>query len=250
MTGLPVKLFLISTRAHMNLFFSTEIEGDLCFLDETESRHCIRVLRMKPGSMIRFTDGTGRLYEGLVAGADPRKCTVKITSLIENFERREYRLHIGISPLKNHDRLEWFLEKCVEIGIDEITPVYCSNTEKHGIKKDRLNSIIISAMKQSIKTIRPVLNDLTDFKEFIRCGLHGKKMIAHCYNDRKRYKISDIYSSNEPATILIGPEGDFSEDEVGMAVTWGFIPVHLGNSRLRAETAGIAACHSVYLINQ
>lgn len=234
----------------MNIFYAPEISGDFCYLDENESGHCIRVLRMSAGSVLKVTDGAGHLYEGLVVDPDPAKCKIRIIAPIDSDEERHYRLHIAISPLKNHDRFEWFLEKCVEIGIDEITPVICRNTEKPGVKVLRLNSIIIAAMKQSLKTIKPVLNDPVSFEEFLRRDLRGVKMIAHCHKDQEKSAVDKVCQRGEPATILIGPEGDFSEEETALALVKGFLPVHLGKSRLRTETAGIAACLSVYLINQ
>jgi 16S rRNA (uracil1498-N3)-methyltransferase len=173
-----------------------------------------------------------------------------ITGKVRDFEKRNYRLHIAISPLKNPERFEWFIEKSVEIGIDEITPLICKNTEKPGIKSERVNNLIISAMKQSLKATKTVLNEPSSFKDFISMDLKGILMIANCNDSIKRSRISDVYSKNENAIILIGPEGDFSKEEIDSAINREFVPVHLGPSRLRTETAGIAACHSIYFINQ
>jgi 16S rRNA (uracil1498-N3)-methyltransferase len=234
----------------MQIFYAPDIAGDTYTLDEKESKHIIRVLRMIKGADVRLIDGQGNLYEGIISDPDQKRCTIKVTGRIYDFEKRNYRLHIAISPLKNPERFEWFVEKSVEIGIDEITPLVCRNTEKPGIKSDRVNNLIISAMKQSLKATRPVLNDTCNFKDFIKTDLKGIMMIAHCDDSIERTKISDVYSKNENAVILIGPEGDFSKEEINSAIKSKFSPVHLGPSRLRTETAGVAACHSIYFLNQ
>jgi len=234
----------------MQIFYAPDINDDSYTLDPNESKHIIRVLRMVKGSEVRLIDGNGNLYHGIIAVPDQAKCIIQITDKISGFEKRNYHLHIAISPLKNPERFEWFIEKSVEIGIDEITPLICRNTEKSGIKKERISNIIISAMKQSLKATRPVLNDPCNFTDFINADNAGILMIAHCNNLIKRSKISDIYSENHDAVILIGPEGDFSNDEIESASEKGFLNAHLGHSRLRTETAGVAACHSIYFINQ
>jgi 16S rRNA (uracil1498-N3)-methyltransferase len=234
----------------MQIFYTPDLTGDTYTLDENESKHCVKVLRMTKGSGVRLADGKGNMYEGFISDPDVKKCIISVTGVIKDFEKRNYRLHIAISPLKNPDRLEWFIEKSVEIGIDEITPVICRNTEKPGIKQERINNLIISAMKQSLKATRTVLNDLCLFNDFIYRDFKGIRMIAHCNDSIERIKISEAYAKNENALILIGPEGDFSEEEIKAASATGFSSVHLGQSRLRTETAGVAACHSIYFINQ
>lgn len=234
----------------MQIFYAPGINGPLHRLDENESKHIIRVLRMKKGMPVSLIDGRGNLYEAEIEDDDARSCTIRIKNIIKEFEKRKYNLHIAISPLKNADRLEWFIEKSVEIGIDTLTPLICRNTEKQSIKTGRLENIIISAMKQSLKASKPELSGSTGFSEFISMNHRGKLMIAHCNSLFPRKKISEICKPGEDAVILIGPEGDFSEDEIGNAIEKGYKGVHLGNSRLRTETAGIAACHSVYFINQ
>ncbi len=234
----------------MQVFYIRDISGKLCSLDENESRHCIKVLRLKKGDEVSMIDGKGNLFSGRIADANPKKCTIEVTDIKNDFEKRNYRLHIAISPLKNPDRLEVFIEKSVEIGIDEITPVICSRTEKPGIRIERINSLIVSAMKQSLKAKDTVLNNTVTFNEFISTVNKGTLMIAHCGNETEKKSIGDVCKKGDDAVILIGPEGDFTEDEVAAAIRAGFCPVHLGRSRLRTETAGIAACHSVYFINQ
>jgi 16S rRNA (uracil1498-N3)-methyltransferase len=234
----------------MQVYYAPDITDGQYILDEKESRHSIRVMRMKKGDLVRLIDGKGNLYQGTITAPDPKKCIIGIGSVIKNFESRPYKLHIAISPLKNPDRFEWFVEKSVEIGVDEITPVICRRTEKTGIKTERIKGLIISAMKQSLKAKDTILNDLIPFSDFIRSDREGCLMIAHCNGKLKRSGITDIYSRGDNALILIGPEGDFSEDEILSASEKGFNPVHLGNSRLRSETAGITACHSIYFMNQ
>jgi 16S rRNA (uracil1498-N3)-methyltransferase len=234
----------------MQIFYAPDITGDLYLLDENESRHCIKALRMGKGSPVKLIDGKGNLFEGIIRDPDPRRCSITVTGSFPDFERRDYRLHIAISPLKNPDRFEWFIEKSVEIGVDIITPIICHNTEKTRIKEERINNLIISAMKQSLKASRTILNPVSSFRDFISNQTTAIRMIAHCNSAVERKKISEILSANEDTLILIGPEGDFSEEEIRQAIDNKYFSVHLGSSRLRTETAGVAACHSVYFINQ
>jgi len=234
----------------MQVFYAPDISGRSYSLDETESKHIIRVLRMKKGDPVKVIDGKGNMYEGTVAEPDPKKCLIEVLSVHRDFEKRDYRLHIAISPLKNHERLEWFVEKAVEIGIDEITPLICKNTEKPGIKADRIRNIIISAMKQSLKAKEPALNRARSFSEFMNEKYEGRLMMAHCHSDINRKRIEEVYRRGEDALIMIGPEGDFSKEETEATLSNLFTHILLGSSRLRTETAGVAACHSVYLINQ
>jgi len=235
----------------MQIFYAPGINGNTWILDEKESRHCIRVLRMKEGTPAKVIDGKGNLYEGVISRADQKKCEITINNVIREFEKRNYQLHIAISPLKNPERFEWFVEKSVEIGIDEITPIICKNTEKQRIKPDRINNIIISAMKQSLKAGTTVLNEIIPFEEFVnKKDFKGIKLISHCRATMDRSKISSFYSKGDDVIVLIGPEGDFSEYEISAAIATGFKSVHFGKSRLRTETAGVAACYSIYFINQ
>ena len=234
----------------MQIFYAPSINGDSYTLDEPESKHCIKVLRMSKGDHVSLIDGKGNLFEGHISNPDNSRCGITITRVIRNFEKRDYYLHIAISPLKNPERFELFVEKSVEFGIDEITPLICAHTEKKNIKKERVERVIISAMKQSLKARKTILNEPVSFNEFIKKEFTGKKIIAHCNSKYERNGIADIYLKKENALILIGPEGDFSPDEITLSENYGFKPVHLGTSRLRTETAGIAACHSIYFINQ
>jgi 16S rRNA (uracil1498-N3)-methyltransferase len=234
----------------MQIFYAPDITGDTYTLDEKESKHCVRVLRMIRGTGVRLIDGKGNLYEGIIKNPDSKKCSITVTGVIKDFEKQDYRLHIAISPLKNTERFEWFVEKSVEIGVNEITPLICRNTEKPGIKSERVNNLIISAMKQSLKATRTILNETCLFDDFIKTDFTGSLMIANCNDSFKRKNISEVYSKKDDAVILIGPEGDFSNEEIYDASEKGFVPVHLGRSRMRTETAGIAACHSIYFLNQ
>jgi 16S rRNA (uracil1498-N3)-methyltransferase len=234
----------------MQIFYAPGIEGVTYELDEKESRHCIKVLRMTAGTAVKVIDGKGNLYEGVVDKPDPKKCRIIINNVIREFEKRDYKLHIAISLLKNPERFEWFVEKSVEIGIDEITPLICKNTERQRIKPDRINNIIVSAMKQSLKAGMTLLNDATSFEDFLKRDFKGTKLISHCYPDRERVKIDQEYKKGEDGLVLIGPEGDFSNIEIARAAESGFRPVHFGKSRLRTETAGIVACYSINFLNQ
>jgi 16S rRNA (uracil1498-N3)-methyltransferase len=174
---------------------------------------------------------------------------VTVTGVTKDYGKRQYRLHIAISPLKNDDRLEWFIEKAVELGIDEITPLICTRTEKKRIRKERLDGLILSAMKQSVKAFLPVLNEPVQFTEFINKEHFGRRLIACCDTQLERKAITIAVGPGKDVLILIGPEGDFTDDEVKLASDAGFLPVHMGSSRLRTETAGVAACCAVYLAN-
>jgi len=233
----------------VNIFYAPDIEGGIYKLNRTESRHTVRVLRMRKNTVVKLTDGRGTLYTGVIEDPDPDQCTIAITSAEHNFEKRDYHLHIAISPLKNPDRFEWFVEKVTEIGVDEITPLICEYSEKKSVKAERIENIITSAMKQSLKAFRPLLNQAVQFNDFIKTRYQGTKYIATCDNSVKRILLKDRYKKGDDAIILIGPEGDFSSPEVRMASEAEFIPSDLGKVRMRTETAGVAACHSIYFMN-
>ncbi|HEX2920864.1 MAG TPA: 16S rRNA (uracil(1498)-N(3))-methyltransferase [Bacteroidales bacterium] len=234
----------------MQVFYAPDVFGERYLLDENESRHVVRVMRMTKGDPVMLIDGRGNLYEGAIEEPDQKACRIRILNVIKDFEKRNYKLHIAISPIKNADRFEWFIEKSVEIGVDEITPIICKNTEHKSIRTERLNNLIISAMKQSLKANGSILNEPVFLSDFIKKQYQGIKMIAHCRAEQRRDRIMDVYSKGSNALIMIGPEGDFTSEEIAEAEEKGFRSIHLGTSRLRTETAGVAACHSVYLINQ
>jgi len=234
----------------MHVFFIPDIDSnDLVILDEDESKHCIKVLRLGKGDHIHLIDGIGGFYTAEITEGDQKKCNLQILDKITEYGKRNFYVHIAIAPTKSMERFEWFLEKATEIGIDEITPVICENSERKTIRKERLERIIISAMKQSLKAYKPVLNDLSEFKDFIEKNINGQKYIAHCHEGIKSH-LKTVYSPGEDAVILIGPEGDFFLREVTMAKTRGFKEISLGNSRLRTETAGVIACHTISLLNE
>lgn len=233
----------------MHLFYTPDIQHKIHLLNEEESKHCMRVLRLYEGDSILLTDGQGSLYEALLKIANPKACSFEITKRIQEYGKREFKLSIAIAPTKNTDRFEWFLEKVTEIGIDEIIPLICKYSERKDIKPERLEKVIISAMKQSQKAYLPDLLTIQKFKEFINKPFDGNKFIAHCINNEKN-RLKNLIRQGGNVLILIGPEGDFSPEEIQMALSAGFTPVSLGDSRLRTETAGVVACHTVNLINQ
>ena len=233
----------------MHLFYTPDIEGDSYTLPEEESKHCVRVLRLTTGEIIHLVDGRGNWYRCEIATPDPKRCEVRCLEKTGGVGRRDFRLHIGIAPTKNIERTEWFLEKATEIGIDEITPLLCEHSERRVVKTERLEKVIVAAMKQSLKAYLPKLNPLTDFQSFVATHAEGLRCIAHCEEGGKKL-LKEVYAKGENATILIGPEGDFSPAEITLAKGHGFIPVSLGDSRLRTETAGIVACHSIQFMNE
>ncbi len=246
----------------MELFYSGNIRNGVCVLDEDEGRHCIKVLRHSPGDIINVIDGKGSLYECRITGGK-KEVVCDVLGVEKNFGAHNYRLTTAVSPTKNIDRYEWFLEKATEIGVDEIVPVIAERSERRIIKRERLEKILLSASKQSIKGAIPVLAPQADFCDFIKrfAGISSGclKLIAYCGDGEKRSLPEAVNAYlNDPErkkegvvpeiTVLIGPEGDFSEDEVKLALSCGFEPVHLGESRLRTETAAIAAVSCIYFM--
>ena len=209
----------------------------------------MRVLRLQAGDELEVVDGAGGYYFAVVTNPHPKHCEFQIKETITEYGKRDYRLHIAIAPTKNIERLEWFIEKCTEIGVDEITPILCRFSERKIIKPERLEKIIVSAAKQSLKAYFPILNPMCSFRDFIQQTTVSQKFIAHCYEQDKQL-LQQVYQKSSDAVILIGPEGDFSPEEVQAAIQHQFQPVSLGSSRLRTETAGIAACHTVALMNE
>ena len=232
----------------MQLFYIPDISGSEIILSETESKHAIRVLRLTVNSEVQLIDGKGGFYEAMISDAHPKKCKLLITNSIQKFDKRNFKIHIAIAPTKNIDRYEWFLEKCTEIGIDEITPLLSEHSERKVIKPERLEKILVSAMKQSLKATLPKLNYIINFNDFITNANCQNKYIAHCYKGEKIHLKSTIKKGDD-ILILIGPEGDFSLEEVELAKENGFLEVSLGTARLRTETAGVIACHIANLTN-
>jgi 16S rRNA (uracil1498-N3)-methyltransferase len=228
--------------------YAPDIEGEKYVLSEDESAHA-KVLRMKADDQLILVDGKGGWYEAMVEHVHSKRYEVAVTRVQRDFGRRPYALHIAIAPPKNVDRLEWFVEKATEIGIDEITPVLCAHSERKTVSVERMKRIAIAAMKQSAKACLPKINEITPFGDWLDACNNGRKLIAYCGKTEKQI-LKDAYCAGENAGIAIGPEGDFSSGEVARATAKGFSCITLGESRLRTETAGIAVCHGIYFINQ
>lgn len=228
----------------MSVFYTKKISGNTAFLDEQESHHCTRVLRLGEGSPVRLIDGNGGYYEGLISSSFQGNVSVTIQKRITEYGKKDYNLHVAIALTKNNDRFEWFLEKSTEIGIDRITPLICQRSERRTVRRDRMEKVILAAMKQSINAYLPVLDELRRFEDFISLPFRRNLLIAHCSQEEKTDLRQLIPDGNE-FTIVIGPEGDFSVAEIGYALTKGYKPVSLGISRMRTETAGVAACQII-----
>lgn len=231
----------------MYLFYTPDILTSHV-LSEEESQHCVRVLRYTRGDEILLTDGKGNTYTARITNPHPKHCEFEVLTQEKQQKAHDFYLHIAIAPTKNIERMEWMVEKCTEIGVDEITPLLCRFSERKQIRTDRLEKIVLSAAKQSLTPYLPKLNELTDYDTFVRQATEETKFIAHCYKEDKR-ELKDEIRRGKSVLVLIGPEGDFSEQEVEEALALGFVPVSLGNSRLRTETAGVVACHTAVLMN-
>ncbi|MGM9831636.1 MAG: 16S rRNA (uracil(1498)-N(3))-methyltransferase [Paludibacteraceae bacterium] len=231
----------------MYLFYTPDILTSHV-LSEEESQHCVRVLRYTRGDEILLTDGKGNTYTARITNPHPKHCEFEVLTQEKQQKAHDFYLHIAIAPTKNIERMEWMVEKCTEIGVDEITPLLCRFSERKQIRTDRLEKIVLSAAKQSLTPYLPRLNELTDYDTFVRQATEETKFIAHCYKEEKR-DLKDEIKRGKSVLVLIGPEGDFSEQEVEEALALGFVPVSLGNSRLRTETAGVVACHTAVLMN-
>lgn len=218
-------------------------------MPDTESQHCARVLRMKEGDPLLITDGKGFFYRAQLLQANPKSCVVVIEEELPQPKDWNFNLHIAFAPTKKLDRMEWFVEKATEIGIDIFSPLNCRYSERKHINAARLEKIMVSAMKQSQKCRLPQFDEMIKFDAFIKQPFEGQKFIAHCYESPKE-TLSQICKKQTDTLILIGPEGDFSEEEVAKSIKYGFTPISLGESRLRTETAALVACHTVQLINQ
>ncbi len=241
---------MLENTTFMNLFYSTNIEDGLAVLDAVEARHCTQVLRKKVSDAIVVVDGKGGWYEGIIEEIGKKSCVISIQKEEQAYQKRSEYLHIAIAPTKNIDRLQWFLEKATEIGIDEITPILCARSERKVIRIDKLEKVLITAMKQSLKAYMPKLNPLTKYADFVKnTGTSTQKMICHCAYDENIH-LKENYTIGNDVLIMIGPEGDFSDKEVELALANGFKSTGLGKNRLRTETAGVVACHTINLINE
>ena len=234
----------------MQLFYNASInESTETFsFDKEESKHIIKVLRKKDGDILFVTNGLGFLFKTEIILASDSKCTVQMISF-DKTPTPNFKLHLAVAPTKMNDRYEWFLEKATEIGIHEITPIICDRSERKVINKERFEKILLSAMKQSNELFLPKLNPAISFKEFVKQKNKGLQLIAHCEETDKK-TLKSILQSNTDITVLVGPEGDFSEKEITLALDQNYVPVSLGNTRLRTETAAVVACHSVVFFNE
>jgi 16S rRNA (uracil1498-N3)-methyltransferase len=235
----------------MQLFYTPDIDPSLpqYFLSEEESKHAVRVLRLAVGNEVTLIDGKGGLYKAEIKDAHPKRTILQIQQVTTEFNKRNHYLHIAIAPTKNLDRVEWFLEKATEIGIDEISLIICQRSERKEAKAERLNKIITSAIKQSIKAYHPVLNAPVNLSQFLKQPFNGQKFIAHC-DDGEKTELAQSIEKQNRYLILIGPEGDFTPAEVDTALQNGYKAITLGESRLRTETAALEACFEVNFLNR
>ncbi|AXG71917.1 ribosomal RNA small subunit methyltransferase E [Kordia sp. SMS9] len=234
----------------MQLFYTPALTPDTKHytFSKEESKHIVRVLRKREDDVLQITNGKGTIFSAKITLADQKNCRVAIISY-EFQKAKNYKLHLAVAPTKMNDRYEWFLEKATEIGIDTITPIICDRSERKVIKAERFEKIIQSATKQSLSAYFPKLNPAISFSNFISTHQNEQLFIAHCEEDDKK-SLKEILKTQKDVTILIGPEGDFSTKEIALAIEHNYVPVTLGDTRLRTETAAIVACHSVAFLNQ
>lgn len=231
------------------LFYTGEIiSEDFYVLQPEESKHVIKVLRMNRGDEVTLTDGIGTYYDAEIFDANPKHCNLQITAK-RSIKPASFKIHMAVAPTKNINRFEWFLEKATEIGVSEITPLICVNSERTIVKTERLNKVIIAAMKQSKQAWKPILNEPEKLYQFLDQKFSGQRFIPWI-SDTPPKHLGKVYQKKQDCVILIGPEGDFTLEEIATAGDAGFIPVSLGPNRLRTETAALAACHTINLINQ
>ncbi len=235
----------------MHRFYCPDI-ADTLTLGEEDSKHCVKVLRMTGGDLIEIVDGNGNLYTCRITMAHPKRCAVEVVERVEQPPHWGCRIVLGIAPTKHLDRMEWLAEKCVEMGVDRIVPLRCHNSERTVLKTDRLKKIMVSAMKQSLKATLPQLDELTPVEQLMKEPFDGVRCIAYCDEQLPREQRQTLASAYRPGCdvmVLIGPEGDFSPEEVQVARESGFAPVTLGDSRLRTETAGLMAVAFIHALN-
>lgn len=234
----------------MQLFFNpdlSESSTEITF-SKDESKHIVKVLRKTIGDSLHITNGKGWLFEAKLQSGNLKTCIAEIISKTLQ-PKKNYKLHLAVAPTKMNDRYEWFLEKATEIGVDVITPIICDHSERKIIKLDRFEKILQSAMKQSLNCYLPKLNEAINFKDFVQQEFNGQRFIAHCHETQRKSLKHELQAKSD-VLILIGPEGDFSVKEIEMAIQNKFIPVTLGETRLRTETAAMVACHSVAFVNE
>lgn len=233
----------------MQLFYNPTLDNSFkqFFFSAEESKHIVKVLRKTEGDVLYITNGKGYLFEAKILIADPKKCKAQIINENKSIPKR-YKLHLVVAPTKMNDRYEWFLEKATEIGVDEITPIICDRSERKVLKLERMERVLQSAMKQSLQTSLPKLNEAISYQAFMEQETTGLKFIAHC-DEGEKMELKRRVAADKDVTILIGPEGDFTKSEITTALEKGFIPVSLGINRLRTETAAVVACTTVSIIN-
>ena len=234
----------------MQLFYTPNLELNAThfIFDKEESKHIVKVLRKSAGDVINSTNGKGVFFELQIELALEKKCSVVVLSS-KAVAPKPYLLHIAVAPTKNNDRIEWFLEKATEIGIDSITPIICDHSERKVFKTDRGEKIILAAMKQSLHAYKPILKEPISFTDFVNAKRSGNLYIAHC-DEQHKTQLKNAVQPNQEYTILIGPEGDFSSKEIDLALKNNFQHISLGETRLRTETAALVACHSIAFINE
>lgn len=238
----------------MEIFWTEDIAGGICRLGEEESAHCVRVLRHRAGDRINIIDGHGTMYECTLVADSPKGAEARIEQVHQNWGGHPYDLTMAVCPTKNIDRYEWFAEKATEFGVDRIVPVIGEHSERKILKPERMNRILLSATKQSLKASIPEFSDTTSVRKFIEstAGTEALKLIAYCFEDgQERTSIREVLEKNDAkeVIVLIGPEGDFSREEADAAVAAGYVPVHIGESRLRTETAALASVSMIYYRN-
>ncbi|MDB5263425.1 MAG: rRNA methyltransferase [Adhaeribacter sp.] len=231
----------------MHLFYISSLQTETVILPEEESKHAIKVLRLTKGDAVNLVDGKGGFYQAIIQEDNPKKCVLQVTETYLQFGYRPYRIHIAVAPTKNIDRMEWFVEKATEIGIDRISFLLCERSERKQVNHDRLEKVLVSAMKQSVKAYKPELSNIISFKDFIGELAPGGNYIAHL-EEHDRTPLHRVPVA-ESFCVLIGPEGDFSPQEIKLAYEKGVQPVTLGTSRLRTETAALVACHTLNLLH-
>ncbi len=232
----------------MHYFYCENIDDDVVQLDAEESRHCARVLRLRAGHEIGVVDGKGTFARAGLLEVDAKATLARVMEKTEKYGKRPFRLHLVVAPTKNIDRFEWLLEKATECGVDEITPLICEKSERRILKPQRLEKIILAAMKQSGRAYRPALNPVIAFKDFMKKEVSGLALMAHC-DEVEKAGIGDLYEPGKDVLVMIGPEGDFTGREINAATDKGFKAISLGMHRLRTETAALAACIQVNTIN-
>mgnify|MGYP003531343988 CR=1 FL=1 len=233
----------------MNVFYLPTAQLGTISFPEEESKHMVKVLRMKEGDRFCVTDGNGSLYDAELVDAHPKRTAAELSNQRQGYDIRDFKVSIAIAPTKLNERTEWFLEKATEIGIDEVKLFASYHSERRTANVERFKKIIVAAMKQSVKSKMPVIEDIVAFDKLVRQNYDGQKFIAWIDDDVTE-QLCDLYRKGENALVLIGPEGDFSKEEVELAKEYGFVPVSLGEARLRTETAAVVACHTIQLINQ